>query len=118
VGSFFDTIHYHLEKDEWGSKYPLLFIDLYQGTVSWQDATLLIETLIEVRGQLKDFKPQQVIWTLEDLSQRPPWGDNISNNIISLSEYFRTSDTSDDFFDVIIKAAQYSHSAKADIEIK
>jgi hypothetical protein len=55
---------------------------------------------------------------LEDLSQRPPWGDNISNNIISLSEYFRTSDTSDDFFDVIIKAAQYSHSAKADIEIK
>jgi hypothetical protein len=118
LNSFFDTIHYHLEKEDWGSKYPLFFQDFYNGKVRWQDAPSLIKMLNEIREQLKSFKPSDIIWDIEDLSKRPPWGDNISHDITSLSNYFRTSNGAHDLFDVIIEALQKGYEIKSDIEIK
>lgn len=37
VHSFFSTISYHLEKDGWGTKYPLLMNDLYHDKLKWSD---------------------------------------------------------------------------------
>jgi hypothetical protein len=118
LNSFFDTVHYHLEEGDWGSKYPLFFNDFYNGIVHWEDAPKLIEIMEEIRGKLSAFKPDEVIWDIEDLSQKPPWGDYISEDITSLANYFCTSDGAFDLIDVIIQALRKGYEIKSDIEIK
>ncbi|MEC0537344.1 Imm70 family immunity protein [Bacillus inaquosorum] len=52
---------------------------------------------------MKEYSPSQVIWDIEDVSKRPPWGDNISEEITNSSNYFVTSDGED--FIKILKSA-------------
>jgi hypothetical protein len=114
--AFFSTISYHLEPEGWGTKYPYLLKQLYNGRLAWSDVPNAIKELEEVRSRLEQFKPKDVVWDIEDLSKRPPWGDNISSDITNLSNYFVTSDGRD-LFGVLLKALQDSLSEKTDIEL-
>lgn len=114
--SFFSTISYHLEPEGWGTKYPYLLKHLYNGRLAWNDATKAMKELEEVRSKLAEFQPKEVIWDIEDLSKRPPWGDNISKDITNLSNYFLTSDGRN-LIDVLSKALHDSLSEETDIKI-
>lgn len=114
--SFFSTISYHLEPDGWGTKYPYLLKHLYNGKLFWSDVPKAMKEVEEIRSRLEQFNPKDVVWDIEDLSKKPPWGDKISNDITNLSNYFVTSDGRD-LFDVLLKALQDSLSEKTDIEI-
>jgi len=52
----------------------------------------------------------------EDLSKRPPWGDNISSDITSLANYFITNDGKD-LIDVLLMAIGDPLNSKIDVEI-
>jgi len=93
--SFFSTVSYHLEKNGWGTEYPLLMRDLYYSELKWSDAEELIHQLEEIRKKLKAYSPNEVIWDIEDITKQPPWGNNISPSITDLSNYFVTSDGRD-----------------------
>lgn len=114
--SFFSTISYHLEPEGWGTRYPYLLQHLYNGRLAWSDAMNAIKELEEVRSKLAKFQPKEVVWGIEDLGKRPPWGDNISSDITNLSEYFLTSDGRN-LFDVLTKALHDSLSEKTNIEV-
>ena len=117
--AFFDTIHYHLEDyGNWGSNYPFLLNNFYNGNLIWQDALTVVKELEEIRIRLKAFQPSDVIWDITDLSKRPPWGDDISEDITSLANYFRTSDDAKDLIYVMINALKKGDELKASIEIK
>lgn len=115
--SFFSTICYHLENKRWGSRFPCLMEDLYQGELDFEDVDLARKELAQIREELKAFAPNQVIWDIEDLKQRPPWGDDISPDIHNLAEYFITSE-GEDIFDEINKAFDNAQAKKADIFIE
>ena len=89
--AFFSTIAYHLENGKWGSRYPVLMRKLYQGELKSKDINLAIKELEEIRSLLQCIPPEKVVWDIEDLSKQPPWGDNISEEITDLSNYFVTS---------------------------
>ncbi len=114
--AFFSTISYNLESNKWGSKYPYLMNELYQGKLSWKNANKAIEEIKDIENEFKNFKPSQVIWDIEDISKQPPWGDKISAEITDLSNYFVTSDGRD-LIEVILMALNDSISEKTDIEI-
>ena len=114
--SFFSTISYHLEPKGWGTQYPNLLIHLYAGKLSWAGARAATEELEEIRTKLSAYRPQDVIWDIEDLSKRPPWGNNISSDITSPANYFVTSDGKD-LVDVLLMATRDSLNNKTDIEI-
>lgn len=114
--AFFSTISYNLESNKWGSKYPYLMNELYQGKLSWKNADKAIEEIKDIENEFKNFKPSQVIWDIEDISKQPPWGDKISPEITDLSNYFVTSDGRD-LIEVILMALNDSISEKTDIEI-
>jgi hypothetical protein len=114
---FFSTVSHHLEPDGWGSRYPLLMNSLYQGQLHWQDAESAIRDVLAIRESLVSYPPDQVIWDIEDLTARPPWGDNISPDITDLSNYFVTSD-GDDLFDVLVSALAESMQEQADLFIE
>ncbi|QHE53675.1 immunity 70 family protein [Pontibacillus sp. HMF3514] len=115
--SFFLTISYHLEPNGWGSRYPYLMNELYQGKLSWKDVPKALTEVEEVRSKLKTFIPDKVIWDIEDTSKQPPWGQNISSTITSLANYFVTSDGRD-LFEVLIMALKDAEYEKVDLEIE
>ncbi|MCM1325539.1 MAG: immunity 70 family protein [Bacteroidales bacterium] len=113
--SFFSNICYHLEGGRWGSKYPYLMNKLYQGCLAWEDVKFAREELRRVKAGLGKLEPAKVIWDIDDLSKRPPWGDNISERITDLSNYFVTSGGRDlitILFDVFDEAEVRKHAVE------
>ncbi len=111
VNCFFSTVCYNLENQAWGSKYPVTMKQLYRGKVGYINLSLLLKEILEIREELKAFSPDKVIWDIEDLSKQPPWGDEISDTITDLSNYFVTNE-GEDFFEVLINSineAKKSH---------
>lgn len=115
--SFFSTISYHLEPNGWGSKYPYLLKDLYNGKLGYENIRKAFDEAKEIKNKLQQYKPNDVIWDIEDLSQRPPWGDRISPTITNLSNYFVTSDGRG-LFDVLFIALEDAERIKTDLEIE
>lgn len=95
VHAFFSTISFHLEPDGWGSKYPALMNELYQGQLSAGRAAEALRELEDAKRKLRELPPDKVVWDIEDLDARPPWGNRISSTISNLSNYFVTSDGKD-----------------------
>ena len=93
--SFFSTVCGRLENGKWGSRYPYLMNELYQGMLSAEHLAAGAEELVQIKKNLARFAPNQVIWDIDDRSLTPPWGDNISDDITDLSNYFVTSDGND-----------------------
>lgn len=89
--SFFSTVSYLLEKDGWGSRFPSLLKDLYQGSLQEDKATQALEELETISNELKNHPPRDVVWDIENLDSNPPWGENVSPDITDLSNYFVTS---------------------------
>lgn len=89
--AFFSTVSYRLEEDGWGSRFPCLLQRLYQGRLEQRDAEQAIEELELIKAELGVFPPEKVIWDIENLDAKPPWGGNITSQITDLSNYFVTS---------------------------
>ena len=92
--AFFSTISARLEP-AWGARFPVLMTSLYQGSISQVEAAAALSELATVATELAKFKPDLVVWDIEDRSKSPPWGSNIAATITDLSNYFVTSTGSD-----------------------
>lgn len=115
--SFFSTIAYNLEGQDWGSRFPIIMKELYQGKIAKENVDKAIEEVNQIKGFLQKLGSEKVVWDIDDLLKRPPWGDNISNDITNLSNYFITSDGSD-FLTVFIHALEKAKELDSEIEIK
>ena len=62
--------------------------ELYQGTLPAEHLAAGADELAQIKQELAQFAPDQVIWDIDDRSLTPPWGDNISDDITDLSNYF------------------------------
>lgn len=115
--AFFSTLSHRLEPDGWGSRFPTLMNELYQGRLPSGSAKIALTELQTAKQELKKFSPSQVIWDIENLDARPPWGDNISSDITDLSNYFVTS-AGRDLFGVLEESLTWSAKKGKDIELK
>lgn len=114
--SFFSTVAYRLENGKWGSRFPVIMNELYQGKLKQMNTDQAIEELRIIKNELQKFGPEMVIWDIEDLSKQPPWGNNISTDITNLSNYFVTSG-GDDFLAVFSHALEKAKEVNAEVEI-
>lgn len=115
--SFFSTIAYHLEKGEWGSKYPYLMKHLYYDKLKWTDVEKAEEELDEIERNLSKLSPDLVVWEIENTSKQPPWGKNISDKVTNLANYFATS-KGKTFCDVLRTALTVCKEEQTDMIIK
>lgn len=104
--AFFSTVSYHLEPKGWGSVYPVTMKKLYQGQLESEDANEASREMKEIQKKLARFTPNQVVWDIEDMKKKPPWGDNVSDHIMSLANYFVTS-TGRDLIGALIEDLEY-----------
>ncbi len=72
--SFFSTVSYNLENGKWGSRFPTLMNELYQGTLDKDNVETAIVELKKIQLELQAFSPDKVVWDIDDLSKQPPWG--------------------------------------------
>lgn len=64
---------------------------------------LPLKNVMQIEKKLVGLTSNQVLWHIEDRSLMPPWGDQISDSITDLSNYFVTS-SGEDFLDVFQNA--------------
>jgi len=114
--AFFSTVSYRLEDGKWGSRFPYLMRRLFYQQLDWKEIKFARKELKIIQKELKKFPPDQVVWDIEDLSKRPPWGDKISSDIKNLSNYFVTSDGKD-LIGVFFQAFKEAEKLKETIEI-
>ena len=81
--SFFSTIKGLLEPAGAGTRFPVISNDFYEGRVPAERVKVAIGELKTIREELAKFSPSAVIWDLDDQTKEPPWGRNISADIIS-----------------------------------
>jgi Immunity protein 70 len=93
--SFFSTIVALLEPAGWGTRFPVLMDELYQGELSGDRAAEARKELDTIQHELRAYPPSAVVWDIYDRSKRPPWGDDIADDITDLGNYFVTSDGRD-----------------------
>ncbi|WP_300673327.1 immunity 70 family protein [Soonwooa sp.] len=113
---FFSNIAYHLENQKWGSRFPTIMHDLYYKKLNPEQLENAKNELKTIQEEFKNFAPSTVIWDIEDLTKRPPWGDNIASHITDLSNYFWTSD-GQNLFDVFNKALNDAIESNSDLMI-
>ena len=115
--SFFSMVAYNLENGNWGSRFPVIMNELYQGKLECDNTDKALEELSIIKKELQKFSPEKVVWDIEDLSKQPPWGNDISKDITDLSNYFVTSD-GNDFLTVFSHALEKAKEVNAEIVIK
>lgn len=55
--SFFSTVAYNLENENWGSRFPIIMNELYQGKMSWMNVDKAIAELNVIKEELQAFSP-------------------------------------------------------------
>lgn len=115
--AFFSTVCERLENGKWGSRFPHLMNELYQGVLPVKHLAAGTEELSQIKQELAQFAPDQVIWDIDDRSLTPPWGDNISDDITDLSNYFVTSE-GEDFLSVFAAALDKAQQRNASLKIQ
>jgi 2,3-bisphosphoglycerate-dependent phosphoglycerate mutase len=115
--AFFSTISYRLEPKGWGSRYPNLMLHLYEeGKLDSSLGEEALREAADARERLREFPPNQVVWDVENLTARPPWGDDISTDVTDLSNYFVTS-TGRDLFEVLVECLEALLEEGGEMEI-
>ena len=117
LNAFFSTICGRLENGKWGSRFPHLMNELYQGVLPVKHLAAGTEELSQIKQELAQFAPDQVIWDIDDRSLTPPWGDNISDDITDLSNYFVTIE-GEDFLSVFAAALDKAQQRNAPLKIQ
>ncbi|MBO0467043.1 immunity 70 family protein [Enterococcus plantarum] len=115
--SFFSTICGNLENMKWGSKFPIVMNNLYEGEISVKDIHEAQKELRTIQEEFSKISPDKIIWDIENLEKRPPWGNNISKDIKNLSDYFVTSD-GENLFDVLNEAMYEAMQENSALEVK
>lgn len=91
--------------------------ELYQGVLPVEHLAAGAEELAQIKQELAQFTPDQVIRDIDDRSLTPLWGDNISDDITDLSNYFVTSEGKD-FLTVFASALDKAQERNAPLEIQ
>ena len=115
--AFFSTVLVRLENGSWGSRFPVIMNQLYSGHVPPDLAGAAKRELQSIRAELRQFSPVDVVWNYENLSARPPWGDNIAARIRDLSNYFVTSGGKD-LIDLLLETFSYSETHHLPVEVR
>ena len=70
-----------------------------------------------IKAELAKISKDKVIWDIEDLTKKAPWGDNISDSITDLGNYFVTSD-GDDFITLFSNALEKAKKLNTSIRLE
>jgi hypothetical protein len=102
---FFSTISSYLEPNGWGTKYPELMRDLYQGKLDARNGERVLKDIEDIRRQLRSIKPPKIVWDRANPDTTAPWDADAVPPDRDLSNCFITSG-GEDLFDLLVKCLE------------
>jgi hypothetical protein len=115
--SFFSTISFHLESNNWGSKYPYLQKKLYYDKLEHSETLNALDELKNIREKLALFKPEDIVWDAEDLSKKPSASFYSELNALNLTDCFVTVGKKN-LFDVLYEVLEFCNRRKISVKIQ
>lgn len=115
--SFFSTISFHLEPKGWGSRFPELMNQLYQGKLEPTKAKKALNDAQTIKEELKNLPSERVVWDIENIAVKPPWGDYVDKSVTSLANYHITS-TDRVLMDLLIECLDFQTQCKKPLTIE
>lgn len=85
------TIAVKLENGVWGSRFPLIQNELYQGELASQNARNAMDEAQTIKRELGALAPTELVWDIERPDAAPPWGDDVGAHVSNMAHYFVTS---------------------------
>lgn len=99
--AFFSTISVRLEPLGWGTRFPALMHDLYQGSLPPSRVETALSELLLARRELSFVPADQVVLDVDVPGVPAPWGDVAAGGAPDASKCFVTEDGKD-LFDVLL----------------
>jgi len=117
--AFLSTISVNFEPDGWGSKYPLITNQLYQGFIDADDIEKAGEEFSKIYSDLLNLSIDKLVWDIDDLSARPPFDPKLdkSGRYKTLEDFFITTD-GNSLFEVMASALEDAYENGCDLEIE
>ena len=114
--SFFSTIGYHLEKQKWGSVYPIIMLKLCdEGYVEPQDLPTLRRELTDIQKHFDSLIQQDIVLDYDSLESKLNFSKKEQK--LPIMNYF-VNERGRTIFDVFFKAIQDATELESKITIK
>lgn len=88
--ALFSTISFNLEPDGWGTRFPVLFKQVYWGKLYASDANAALSELEVIKSHLSNLPICNVIWNYENRTGQIPHAYKYNQSAKSLAEFFYT----------------------------
>jgi len=88
--SWFSTVASKLEDGNWGSRYPSVMTQLYQGKLPTAQAQAALAELQDIRTKLSALPIETLVWDIENPNQAPPESHQRNPLATSMVNYFLT----------------------------
>lgn len=101
--AFFSTITVRLEPQGWGTRFPALMNELYQGELTPGRVETALSELLLARRELSFLPAARMVWDADDPDAPSPRGAAMAGGAPDASKCFFTEDGKD-LFDVLLAA--------------
>ena len=114
--ALFSTIAVRLEGNDWGSHYPVIMKQLYNGWIEADEVSQGLVELNEIVRQLRYFEAADIVWDYEDRKKKPTatYRKHISG--LRLDECFITV-RKENLLSVMVDACEYAIAIHRAVEI-
>ena len=85
------TIAAKLERGAWGSRFPRIMNELYQGSLAAEHATEAMREAQTIRSELALLPPKEIVWDIDQPGALPPWGERVGSHVANMAQYFVTT---------------------------
>ena len=92
VEAFYNTVSYRLEPDGWGTRFPALMDELFEGRVSAASADRALEELGVVERELSELPREKVVWDVHDRRPIEDTFRSVNHDAAYLRDYFVRAD--------------------------
>ncbi|MBQ8748923.1 MAG: hypothetical protein IJZ29_00420, partial [Clostridia bacterium] len=116
--ALFSTISYNLEKDGWGTRYPVTIINFCDyGIVNVEDLEKFSQELEEIHEELKKLKLTDIVLDYNDLTNRLNFDKDPELKNVGLLEYFKKNSEDADLIEYLKIAIEFATRANCPIKI-
>ena len=115
--AFFSTVAVRLENGRWGSRFPAIMRELYQGELPVSHLEKAESELMRIQKLLQALPVTDVVWDFHDQKKRPIWEGIIDRDIRNLADFFITNSGAD-LFDNLFHAIRHAESVQESVRIE
>jgi len=90
TSALFYSIAHHLERRDWGSKYPVIMKELYYDGIEIEHLEQGLKEIKEIKNEFKKLNAKEMIMLYEDAIKVAPWEFEFTEDMENLYESIRS----------------------------